>query len=313
MVAGGRTAAERGGGGGDTAGGTDVRAYPRGPGGWSSARLRRRIESLEPGQPWEVWSLATAAALRRAGAAGPIWLHLRELPGPAELRRLRRENLSQLKFVLPGEGLGQAWIDAGLPAESVIVAPPALAAVTGTADAAAESGGAGRAALRRGWGIEDPHFPVVALLSDTPAHADVGPAMLTINLTAEASGRELVLLVHPEQHGRRRAQLIQDALGVGHRLIQCPLTETPWRMLAGVDAGLLGHEPAPRSLAAAAAAGVPVVGPDRPWHRDHLDRHDCLAPTAEAKKLADRLQHQALGLPLRPRREAAEAHGPICV
>ena len=305
---------------------------------WALPRLRRLIAGQPAATRWEVWSLAAAAALRGAGVAdragdennaaarGPIRLHLQTLPTEDAVRRLDHRGLSRVTAVFSSRGLADAWLEAGLAAEAVEVETPVLPGFSDfvypmsnpehdvepkTAEAASNS----RTRLRQRWGLEAPDAPVILLLADVPGQGDVGPAMLAVSLTAEATGREPVLLVHPEQHGRRRAQAVLDRLGVGHRLRQEPWAETPWKLLAGVDAALLGEVPAPRSTAAALAAGVAVVGPDRRWHRDLLpgDAANGLAPTAEPKKLADRLHHVALKLPRLPPRETAAAHGPMRV
>ena len=285
-------------------------AVPTGHARWAGVRLRPWVERAHQAQGWECWSLPTAVALRRAGARGPILLHLRSAPTPGEVRRLNRRPVVGLKLATSGPGLADAWLAAGLTGYALLHEPPATPPAT-VSSASADS----RTQLREHWGVADPPLPAVLLLSDTPGQGDTYPAAMTVNLTAEASGQDLRLLIHPEQRGRSRVQHLQDAMGVGQRLVQEPAVERPWQLLHAVDAALLGESPAPRAAAAALAAGVPIVGPDLPWHRDTLQPGAgvYLTPTAEPKKLADRLQHAALRLPGLPRTQRDLAHGPITV
>lgn len=289
---------------------------PTGHARWSAVRLRPAVERLPLHQPWEVWSLPAARALRRAGARGPITLHLHQIPDAPQLRRLNRRPVPNLQLATTGPGLADAWLSAGLTGYALQHLPPQPPPPPPRGTPLPHTAASDhRSALRRRWGIDDPELPVVVLLADVPHLGETHPTAMTVNLAAEASGRDLRLLLHPEQFGRARVQRLQDAMQVGARLVQEPAVETPWSILHAVDAALLTETPAPRATAAALAAGVPVVAPDRPWHRDLVtpDAEVYFAPTAEPKKLADRLHHLALKLPIPTPTESACAHGPIVV
>ncbi|MEM9420794.1 MAG: hypothetical protein AAGA25_17340 [Planctomycetota bacterium] len=157
-----------------------------------------------------------------------------------------------------------------------------------------------RSSLRERWEVDD-QMPVVALLSDPPTAAPAPSMMTGLNLVSLAADRPLRLLVHPEQFGRSRTQTLLDRYGEPDRFIQDTQIATPWAVLRGCDAVMLSDQPAPLSVRYALAAGLPVVAPDLPLHRESLDKapeeqvHYALS--SEPKRMADRLQHRALGLP----------------
>lgn len=156
-----------------------------------------------------------------------------------------------------------------------------------------------RAALRRGWGITD-DTPVVALLSDPPAAADAWIAAMTVGLVRAASGGNMRLLLHPQQHRRARAQDHLDRGPDADLFIQDARLARPETVLAGCDAALFLDDPAPRAARHAVAAALPVAAPDTPAHRAALAATRArvgFAPGGIPKKLADRLLHHALALP----------------
>ncbi|MEL7088225.1 MAG: hypothetical protein AAGL98_07245, partial [Planctomycetota bacterium] len=138
--------------------------------------------------------------------------------------------------------------------------------------------------------------------------ARVDPAATVIDLVGHAADRKLYLLVHPLQAGRNRTQTLLDTYRQPDRIIQDAKVATPWRVLAGCDAVLLGEQPAPASARFAVAAGLPIVAPDLPHHREALadGARVYFAATAEPKRLAHPLQHDALALP--GKRRALASH-----
>ena len=266
---------------------------PAGRSDWWIPGVRHAVHHLEPARPVHVWSLRLAQTIRQLGWGGPLVVHqLAPQPSP-DWERLR-ELLPQCDtcIVLYDPHAKQAALDLGWPREHIGL---------GHLDSyrfQARSG-LSRAAARQCWDLGDDRIPVVALLSDPPTAADATSATMAINLIAESSQRELRLLVHPEQAGRPRAQCILDDLGVGDRLIQDAAIATPWEILSGVDAVLLGGDTAMLSCGYAIGRNLPVVSPNSPTLLAPLHGYDSavIAPTSQPKKLADRLQHGALGLP----------------
>jgi hypothetical protein len=255
---------------------------PAGSATWGWVQLRRALRGLPPRVTLHAWSAGCAAATRRAGWRGQVLLHQLQAPGATGFHA--DTAAEPIVTHVPRTEADPTHAD------TLAVAEPTLAA------AAARRVANDRPAIRRRWRLPDPAPPVVLLLSDPPAAADVGPSLMAINLLTEATGRGARLLVHPRQHGRTRAQRLLDRLNVGDRLLQDPAVACPWTLLHGCDAVLLGEAPAPLSLPYALAAGLPIVAPDLPVHRGLLDGAEQVhwSPTAEPKKLADRLQHRAL-------------------
>ncbi|MEM6459531.1 MAG: hypothetical protein AAF710_09090 [Planctomycetota bacterium] len=258
---------------------------------WAVANLRRFFRSAGPVRSLHAWSPTAAAALRWAGlpSGARRTLHLTATPDACQLKRIGglargwdvQTASPRTARRLRGVGVETAMIDA-MPARGVRPAADAHA-------------GPARAALRARWGVDD-DTPVVAAWADPPAAADTMRAAMTVNLVAEAAGRELRLLVHPLQHARARTQDLLDRYGHPDRLIQDAGLAAPWSVLSGLDAVMLGDDPAPLSVRYALAAGVPVVAPDTPDHRHAVgDAGVSYALTGEPKRLADRLLHGALG------------------
>lgn len=270
-----------------------VVAVPVGSARWGVCTLRRALQSVHPSRELHAWSVGTLAALLRLGRTSTLVMHLITPPSADELRRLRRLDRSTLRYFVSGATLRDSLIAHGFTAERIEVEPPPAL------DEAREKLHGDRSALRRGWGVTD-RTRVVAWLSDPPAAAHVGPAMMCINHISESAGQPLRLLVHPEQTGRDRIQTLLDRYGRPDRFIQDAGVAAPWSVLRGCDAALIGRTPAPLSVRYAVAAGLPIVTPDTPGHREALVGADPaqvhFALDAEPKRLADRLQHRALGL-----------------
>lgn len=264
---------------------------PAGNAVWAVPTLRRWLANHAPGLELHAWSLSCLAALRWSGHGQPLKLHLVAPLDRTGLRRLRRLDNAHLRIHTAGQTLREGLIRHGFEPAKITAQPlPDL-------DTLRPRLSATRDAVRERWGIDDT-TQVVALLSDPPTAADAVDGTLGLNLVAEATLHELRLLVHPEQSARPRMQAILDRYGHPDRMIQDARIATPWEVLPGVDAALLGSAPAVLSARYAAAAGVRVVAPDLPIHRETLAdaEHAHFAVSAEPKRLADRLQHAALRL-----------------
>lgn len=281
-------------------------SVPAGSARWGVWSLRRELRSVEPGREIHAWSLGCLAALKRLGRTSSTVLHLLTPPTPADLRRLRRLDRPTLRYHVAGTPLRDHLIAQGFTAQRIELQD------LPTFDEARAALQHDRAGLRAGWGITD-DTPVVALLSDPPAAADARPMMTAINLLAMAADRPLRLLVHPQQFGRARTQTLLDRYGQPDRFIQDAGTAAPWSVLRGCDAVMLAEQPAPLSVRYAVAAGLPIVAPDLPIHREALADAPAeqvhFALTAEPKRMADRLQHRVLKLPTATLRYASSHVG----
>lgn len=269
-------------------------SVPTGSAAWGYFALRRALAQVDPSREMHAWSLGVLAALLRMGRSSSLVMHLMTPLSATELRQLRRLDRSTLHLVVAGESLRDRLIAWGFTAERIDVQPPLP-----LSEAAAKLMGQ-RGAIRQAWGVGE-SVPVVALLSDPPTAADAGPAMMGLHLAASAADDKLRLLVHPSQFGRPRAQTLLDKFGHAERFLQDGRLAWPWEVLRGCDAALLGAAPAPLSVRYALAAGLPIVAPDLACHREAMADAAMgqvhFALDAQPKRLADRLQHRALGLP----------------
>ncbi len=162
-----------------------------------------------------------------------------------------------------------------------------------------------RVRLRKLWGCEQAGTGerVVALLSDPPEAGDAWHGTLTLGLVCEAITMHLAdppmlaLLVHPSQYKRQLAQHLVAQAPSRIRIIQDARLAAPWQVFAGCDAVLTPQaESGGLAIAAAMAAGVPVVGPDSPRLRQQIshDHNGLLASSSESKRLAPLLQQLLL-------------------
>lgn len=122
-----------------------------------------------------------------------------------------------------------------------------------------------RQSLRSCWGLDpvrDPQVKVVALLSDPPAAADAKFAALAAGIAADSRPEiEMHLLLHPDQHNRRRAEDMLLAVRLRRPIIRDPQVAAPWRSLPACDVALAcGDAGGGLSLLWAMAANVPIVG-----------------------------------------------------
>lgn len=267
---------------------------PAGSARWGVLALRRALRDVDPGRELHAWSLSCLAALKRLGRTSSTVMHLLTPPTPNELKQMRRLDRPTLRWRVVGAWLRDELIAQGFTPERVELE------VLPTFDEAQAQLQYDRAKLRQRWGVDD-NMPVVALLSDPATAANAAPMMVALNLISMAADRALRMLVHPEQAGRARAQTLLDRYGQPERFIQDAGLAAPWSVLRGCDAVMLTQEPAPLSVRYAVAAGLPIVAPDLPIHRSALaeapEAQVHFALSAEPKRMADRLQHRALGLP----------------
>lgn len=148
-------------------------------------------------------------------------------------------------------------ISGGVPVEMVHVLRPGLdMGRTSRVD---------RASLRESWGVESEQTRVVALLSDPPGDADALYATMAVGLAQESystsGGVSLLMLVHPDQRQRRRAESIHRHLGRSGLLVVEPRLSQPWEVLPACDAALaLRGSGEGLSLLWAMASNVPIVG-----------------------------------------------------
>ena len=277
----------------------DFLPVPAGHAGWGVAALRRWFAARPAAAaypPIHAWSLSVLGALRWIGRGRGLTLELTQHPDARAMAALGRRPPADLKVHTLGEHLRRQLIDAGFPAAQTAAVP-----LLDLQDARAKIDPA-RLALRDAWAVPD-DAAVVALLSDPYTEADIAPAARVIDFIGHAAGRKLYLLVHPLQSGRRRLQILLDRYREADRVLQDARLAAPWQVLAGCDAALLGTAPAPLAARYAAAAGLPIVAPDLPAHREALADAPRVffAADAEPKRLAHRLQHGALGFPAVPR------------
>ncbi|MEM1109480.1 MAG: hypothetical protein AAGH99_12410 [Planctomycetota bacterium] len=269
-------------------------SVPAGSAGWGMWALRREMKQIERGRELHAWSIPCLIALQRIGRLGSAVMHLLHHPTAKQLRRLARLDRPTLRWRVFGNSLRERLIESGVAASRV-----GAELLPGLEYAEAKLVG-DRASLRARWGVDD-DTPVIALLSDPPAAASTAQIMITLNLITMSADRPLKLLVHPEQTGRERTQTLLDRYGESERFIQDAGLSTPWSVLRGCDAAVTTDHPAPLAVRYALAAGVPVTVPDLPLHREALADAPAelvsFALTAEPKRIADRLQHQALKLP----------------
>ncbi|MEM8737480.1 MAG: hypothetical protein AAGG38_03240 [Planctomycetota bacterium] len=246
-------------------------------------------------RPLYSWSINLAVGLQGLSLLGgpraaAVCLYTR--PSARDNRRLRRLDTQAITV---SEALRESVVADGLAPGRV--ATDAFPAAKQSERSRARLVGE-RATLREAWGVDE-DLPVVALLGDPPDAAEAYHSMMAISHVAEATGRDLRLLVHPRQYLRVRKQSVLEMYGHPARYLQDARIGRPWEILAGCDAVIAGDQTAPLSLAHALGAGVPIVAADRPDHREALGSADHVfwAQSARAKHLAHRLQHDALDLP----------------
>ncbi len=267
---------------------------------WPAARCAlRRFRPLSPEQGplllsslrhpdvihcWGIGAFTLAAVLF---PVSPIVLTLSVTPSPRDIKWLRLLVDQTSGLLLPISATIRRELLAGGVAESAVhVLRPGIDLAMVHAD--------DRAALRKELGIES-HDRVVALLSDpTTATATPAPGMAVglADETSKATGRRVRLLVHPDQHDRRRAQRTMEGIACGHRIITDERLAQPWRILPACDAAMaMGPEAGGLSLLWAMAAGIPIVGEARYAISEVVeDRHSALlAKPGAAKWLAMRL------------------------
>lgn len=243
---------------------------------------------------WSIRSLQTAGFLLKKPATTLSLVHT---PTPADLKRLKRITTSHydnpIRIDTGTASIRQTLRDFGLPCE----VEPSLTQPPLTIGTRPDT-----AALRRDWHACDDHHRVVAVLSDHPSLANALDAS-AITCLAGASltdslGRPLTitLLMHPDQHNRKRAQAFLAEQSDSHRVIQDVRIAEPRAVLHACDAALgLGRDLGGLSFHHALAMGTPTVTANNPstCPTGHAPPNLHPALSAAPKDLAHQL-HQAL-------------------
>ncbi|MEM7576455.1 MAG: hypothetical protein AAF328_03180 [Planctomycetota bacterium] len=234
----------------------------------------------------EIWSLIALGAAAIFRPHTPRVFHLLQTPNAPTRRRLARLMMrAGFDVKVPTPHLRQALVDAGLPpgrifVEATTLDRPAALELPVTPPATHDLAA---------------HRPrTVALLGDPAWHVPTADAALAISMSHEITQRPLRLLVHPTADGRDRAQRMLDDSGKPGMLIQDIAADTPWTLFGGIDAVMLGPRQAPLLTPLVLDAGLPILAPDLPHHRELLgeDRDHTQvfwAPDARPRHLAHAL------------------------
>ncbi|MCE9590704.1 MAG: glycosyltransferase [Planctomycetes bacterium] len=229
--------------------------------GWPGATAAlRRIGDVDLIHCWSIGAFTLASLARRRT---PRILTLTTTPTADDVRWLRvlvgTGDAGRAVILAISSTIRRAVLSGGLPEERVHVLRPGL-----------DMGRALRAdrrALRESWGVESDDVKVVALLSDPPRAADAWYATMAVGLAEESydltrpGHPRLILLAHPDQHRRRRAEQVHRDVGRAGILIQEHRLTQPWSVLPGCDAALaVGDAGGGLSLLWAMASNIPIVG-----------------------------------------------------
>ncbi|MEM1445909.1 MAG: hypothetical protein AAGF84_07635 [Planctomycetota bacterium] len=234
----------------------------------------------------EIWSLMALGAASIFRPHTPRVFHLLQVPDVPTKRRLARLMMrAGFDAKVPTAHLRQTLIEAGLPPGRVFHEAAKLSCPTPIA--ASDTPPATHDMAQ--------HRPrTVALLGEPSWEVPTPDAALATSMSQEITQRPLRLLVHPDADGRPRAQRLLDDLGRPEMLLQDAAVDTPWDLLGGIDAVMLGTSQAPLVSRLALESGVTVLAPDLPQHRELLgDQRDgsqvFWAPDARPRHLAHAL------------------------
>ncbi|MEM1098215.1 MAG: hypothetical protein AAGH92_05445 [Planctomycetota bacterium] len=241
---------------------------------------QRRADGVEA---WSLMALGTAAIFR---PHTPRVFNLLQIPDTPAKRRLARLMMrAGFDAKVPTQAIRRTLIDAGLPPGRVFHEPVELRrpAPIGPPDAPPAT--------------HDPatHRPrTVALLGEPAWDVPTADAALAMSMSQEITQRPLRLLVHPAANGRPWAQRLLDELDRPGMLIQDPAADTPWDLLGGIDAVLLGARQAPLLIRLLMETQLPILAPDLPEHRELLGQERdgtqvFWAPDARPRHLAHAL------------------------
>lgn len=202
-------------------------------------------------------SIEAAHAAALAAPDVPRTLMLGVGPADGWLAALARRSVGRgagLESVTyESEAVRAAWRDAGLP-DGAVASPPCH-----RRDVAPGA----RRSLRAAWGVGEDTF-VIGLMT---APAAWGDARRAAGLAGrlEASGRRILLVVHPEAARCRDAATWLARLGLSDLLRVDPVLAEPWQALPALDAVLTIHDPGrvrtpgDAPVHWARAAGVPLA------------------------------------------------------
>ncbi|MEM8782720.1 MAG: hypothetical protein AAGE65_07660 [Planctomycetota bacterium] len=215
----------------------------------------------------EAWSLVALGASAIFRPHTPRVFHLLQEPDPAGKRRLTRLMMrAGFDAKVPTAHLRSRLIDAGLPPGRVYHEATPLRPRAALPQAVVPAATYGRGA----------HRPrTLALLGEPAWDVPTHDAALATSMAQEITQRPLRLVVHPAAHDRPRAQRLLETGGRPCVLIQDDATDTPWDLLGGIDAVLLGPRQAPLITPLALECGLPILAPDLPQHRELIgESHD---------------------------------------
>ncbi len=234
----------------------------------------------------EAWSLMALGAAAIFRPHTPRIMHLLQTPDPTIQRRLNRLMMrAGFDLKTPTGHLRRAVIAGGLPPGRVFHASARL-----QRPAARPSPTAPAATFDFAY-----HRPrTVALLGDPAWAVPTADVALAVSMSQEITQRPLRLLVHPDADQRARAQRLLNDLDRPDMLVQDAAADTPWNVFGGIDAVMLGTRAAPLLIPLILDAGLPVLAPDLPQHRellgDTLDNTRVFwAPDARPRHLAHAL------------------------
>jgi hypothetical protein len=133
------------------------------------------------------------------------------------------------QLLVTSSGVEREYRSMGLDPEHLsLIAPAVDPSAVGRRD---------RAALRRRWEVDESTL-VIGLLSEPVRWADVRTAMNVV-IRIVLTGRRAKMVVHPGATRRVEAERSAAEVGYGHLLIVDDDLAEPWRIAAGLDAGLL--------------------------------------------------------------------------
>jgi hypothetical protein len=264
--------------------------------GWprSAIALRRAIHHLHVDvvHAWSVGAFTLSALVARQT---PRLLTVTAPPGPAAVKWLRllmgeTADAGRPTLLPISNTLRRDLLQGGVAQDAVHVLRPGL-------DQARVPHSA-RAMLRERWGVQGDQVKVLALLGDpwhgVDAHLGVMAAGLANEIYAAraaagagANQPRLRVLLHPDQHNRRRVEQMLAPLGLIDTVIREKSAARPWEVLPGCDMALaLGPGAGGLATLWAMAANVPILGEATYAVSEVLeDRHSALLAKPDQPKL----------------------------
>lgn len=220
----------------------------------AAAPLRRLIDRrAHLGERYGIihaWTASSAVLAWRAAPHTPMLATLSIGPvgqlAPHLLAHVLRQH--PMPLLATSEGVKREYACVGVARTMLSVVPPAvnpqdLEASANQSNADSSSPAAlPRGLLRRRWGVSEQTF-VVAALSEPMRWAD---ARCNLNAAAMVcyTGRDLRIVIHPRAEGRLRVMRWISRIGLADMVILDDDAAEPWRIVNGLEAGLLMGGPA---------------------------------------------------------------------